>query len=148
MVPPDNVLFEDNVGRRLRKWMMELCDVHTILRLPTGIFYSPGVKTNVAFLTRGGSDRASTKGIWVYDMRANMPAFGKTSPLTKNQFANFEACYGDDPYGHAPRTDQGEAGRFASTLATRSPDAMIISISPGFATRAATLRYASPIQKT
>jgi type I restriction enzyme M protein len=48
-VVPDNVLFEDNVGRRLRNWMMELCNVHTLLRLPTGIFYSQGVKTNVLF---------------------------------------------------------------------------------------------------
>jgi type I restriction enzyme M protein len=49
MVVPDNVLFEDNTGRRLRTWIMELCDLHTILRLPTGIFYSQGVKTNVIF---------------------------------------------------------------------------------------------------
>jgi type I restriction enzyme M protein len=112
VVVPDNVLFEDNVGRRLRQWMMELCDVHTILRLPTGIFYSPGVKTNVAFLTRGKSDRANTKGVWVYDLRANMPAFGKTTPLMKEHFAEFEAYFGDDPYGKASRTDQGEAGRF------------------------------------
>ena len=61
MVVPDNVLFEDNVGRELRTWMMELCDVHTILRLPTGIFYSPGVKTNVMFMTRGNTDKANTE---------------------------------------------------------------------------------------
>jgi type I restriction enzyme M protein len=60
-VIPDNVLFEDGVGRRLRNWMMELCDVHTILRLPTGIFYAQGVKTNVVFLTRGKNDKANTK---------------------------------------------------------------------------------------
>ena len=72
VVVPDNVLFEDNVGRRLRSWMMELCNVHTILRLPTGIFYAQGVKTNVVFLTRGKTDSANTKGVWVYDMRANM----------------------------------------------------------------------------
>lgn len=53
VVVPDNVLFEDNTGRRLRTWMMQLCDLHTILRLPTGIFYAQGVKTNVVFLTRG-----------------------------------------------------------------------------------------------
>jgi len=64
-VVPDNVLFEDTVGRRLRTWMMELCDVHTILRLPTGIFYSQGVKTNVVFMTRGKSDKGNTKGIWI-----------------------------------------------------------------------------------
>jgi type I restriction enzyme M protein len=78
VVIPDNVLFDDSVGRRLRNWMMELCDVHTILRLPTGIFYAQGVKTNVGFLTRGKSDKGNTKGVWVYDMRANMDAFGKS----------------------------------------------------------------------
>ena len=49
MKEPDNVLFEDNTGRRLRTWLMDLCRVHTILRLPTGIFYAQGVKTNVLF---------------------------------------------------------------------------------------------------
>lgn len=112
VVLPDNVLFEDNTGRRLRTWMMELCDVHTILRLPTGIFYAQGVKTNVVFLTRGTSDKANTKGVWVYDMRANMEAFGKTRPLSLADFAPFEQAFGDDPYGKAPRQDQGEQGRF------------------------------------
>lgn len=112
VVVPDNVLFEDNVGRRLRQWMMELCDLHTILRLPTGIFYSQGVKTNVVFLVRGASDRANTKAIWVYDLRANMPAFGKTRLLTVADFAGFEAAFGDDPLGGAPRTDDAPEGRF------------------------------------
>ena len=82
VVVPDNVLFEDNTGRRLRTWMMELCDLHTILRLPTGIFYAQGVKTNVLFFTRGKTDKANTKAVWVYDMRNKMEAFGKTRPLT------------------------------------------------------------------
>lgn len=112
VVLPDNVLFEDNTGRRLRTWMMELCDLHTILRLPTGIFYAQGVKTNVIFLTRGRTDQNNTEAIWVYDMRANMPSFGKTRPLTHQDFVDFEACYGDDPYGKALRTDTGENGRF------------------------------------
>lgn len=112
VVVPDNVLFEDNTGRRLRTWLMELCDLHTVLRLPTGIFYAQGVKTNVLFFTRGKSDKANTKAVCVYDLRANMPAFGKTRPLTVADFAEFEAAFGDDPYGKAERTDQGEAGRF------------------------------------
>ena len=58
MVVPDNVLFEDNVGRRLRTWLMDLCNLHTILRLPTGIFYAQGVKTNVLFFQRAVSDEA------------------------------------------------------------------------------------------
>jgi type I restriction enzyme M protein len=112
VVLPDNVLFEDGVGRRLRTWLMELCDLHTILRLPTGIFYAQGVKTNVIFLTRGKNDKANTKGVWVYDMRANMDSFGKTKPLTLADFAEFEKAYGSDPLGHAQRKDQGEEGRF------------------------------------
>lgn len=112
VVVPDNVLFEDGVGRRLRSWMMELCDFHTILRLPTGIFYAQGVKTNVAFFTRGKSDKANTKGVWVYDMRANMDAFGKTKPLTVSDFELFEKAFGKDPLGKAKRRDEGEEGRF------------------------------------
>jgi type I restriction enzyme M protein len=112
VVVPDNVLFEDGVGRRLRNWMMELCNVHTILRLPTGIFYAQGVKTNVVFLTRGKSDKANTKGVWVYDMRANMDAFGKTKPLTVADFKPFEKAFGSDPLGKAKRKDEGKEGRF------------------------------------
>jgi len=112
VVAPDNILFEDGVGRRLRSWMMELCDVHTILRLPTGIFYAIGVKTNVVFLTRGKNDKANTKGVWVYDMRANMDAFGKTRPLTVEDFKSFEKAFGDDPLGKSRRKDQGAEGRW------------------------------------
>jgi type I restriction enzyme M protein len=110
MVVPDNVLFEDNTGRRLRTWLMDLCNLHTILRLPTGIFYSQGVKTNVLFFQRGKTDKANTKMVWVYD--ANMPAFGKTRPLTVEDFADFEAVYGDDPDGSAKRKDEGAEGRW------------------------------------
>jgi type I restriction enzyme M protein len=112
MVVPDNVLFEDNIGRRLRSWLMDLCSLHTILRLPTGIFYAQGVKTNVLFFQRGKTDKANTKAVWVYDMRANMPAFGKTRPLTVEDFADFEAAYGDDPNGDAKRNDEGAEGRW------------------------------------
>jgi type I restriction enzyme M protein len=112
MVVPDNVLFEDNTGRRLRTWLMDLCNVHTILRLPTGIFYAQGVKTNVLFFQRGKTDKANTKAVWVYDMRANMPAFGKTRPLTSEDFADFERAYGSDPNGGGNREDEGEEGRW------------------------------------
>ena len=112
VVVPDNVLFEENVGRKLRTWMMDLCNVHTILRLPTGIFYAQGVKTNVLFMSRGKTDKGNTQGIWVYDLRANMDAFGKTRPLTKDDFKPFEKAFGNDPMGKAKRTDEGEEGRF------------------------------------
>ena len=112
VVVPDNVLFEDHTGRRLRSWLMNLCDLHTILRLPTGIYYAPGVKTNVLFFTRGHTDSANTQAVWVYDMRSHMPAFGKTRPLKVEDFAAFEAAFGDDPHGKAERFDEGENGRF------------------------------------
>ena len=112
VVVPDNVLFEDNTGRRLRTWLMDLTNLHTILRLPTGIFYAQGVKTNVLFIQRGKADKANTNAVWVYDMRANMPAFGKTRPLTVADFAEFETAYGSDPNGGAERKDQGEDSRW------------------------------------
>jgi type I restriction enzyme M protein len=112
VVVPDNVLFEDNTGQRLRSWLMELCKLHSILRLPTGIFYAQGVKTNVLFFQRGKIDKANTKAVWVYDMRADAPAFGKTRPLAVQDFADFEKAYGNDPNGAAKRKDQGEEGRW------------------------------------
>jgi len=108
VVVPDNVLFEDNAGRKLRTWLMDRCDLHTILRLPTGIFYAQGVKTNVLFFTRGRTDRGNTKAVWIYDLRANMPAFGKTRPLAKEDFATFEKAFGADRYGKAEHTEEGE----------------------------------------
>lgn len=61
IVVPDNVLFEDGRGRQLRQMMMDWCDVHTILRLPTGIFYAQGVKTNVIFLTRAKTETGTQR---------------------------------------------------------------------------------------
>ena len=72
---------------------MEKCNLHTVLRLPTGIFYAQGVKTNVLFFTRGISDKGNTKEVWFYDLRTNMPSFGKTTPLKKEHFADFEKAY-------------------------------------------------------
>lgn len=112
VVLPDNVLFEDNVGQRIRADLMDKCNLHTVLRLPTGIFYAQGVKTNVLFFSRGATDKGNTKAVYVYDMRANMPNFGKRTPLTREHFREFEQAFGNDPMGGSSRTDTGEAGRF------------------------------------
>lgn len=112
VVLPDNVLFEGNVGRSIRQDLMHKCNLHTILRLPTGIFYAQGVKTNVLFFTRGKSEKDNTAQVWVYDLRTNMPNFGKTNVLKPADFADFIACFGSDCHGRSPRADQGEAGRF------------------------------------
>jgi len=112
VVLPDNVLFEEGVGQKVRADLMDKADLHTILRLPTGIFYAQGVKTNVLFFTRGEKDKGNTKAVWFYDMRANMPRFGKRTPFTRAHFAEFEKAYGEDPHGKSKRKDQGETGRF------------------------------------
>lgn len=96
VVLPDNVLFADGEGERIRKDLMEKCNLHTVLRLPTGIFYAQGVKTNVLFFTRGTSDKDNTKEVWFYDLRTNMPSFGKTNPLKLEHFDGFKAAYTAD----------------------------------------------------
>lgn len=93
VVLPDNVLFADGDGEKIRVDLMDKCNLHTVLRLPTGIFYAQGVKTNVLFFTRGTTDKGNTKEVWFYDLRTNMPSFGKTNPLKKEDFADFEKAY-------------------------------------------------------
>jgi type I restriction enzyme M protein len=113
VVLPDNVLFEAGVGADIRRDLMNKCNLHTILRLPTGIFYAQGVKTNVLFFTKvSQSATDSTKQVWVYDLRANAPKFGKRTPLLRDYFSQFEAAYGDAADGTSPRFDTGDSGRF------------------------------------
>jgi len=130
IVVPDNVLFESGVGRQIREDLMNKCNLHTILRLPTGIFYAQGVKTNVLFFTRGRIDTANTKAVWVYDLRANMPQFGKRTPFTVDALRPFVTAYGERPDGTGSRTDEGELGRFRSftrTWITERGDSLDIS---------------------
>lgn len=93
VVLPDNVLFADGDGAKIRADLMDKCDLHTVLRLPTGIFYAQGVKTNVLFFTRGKTDKGNTKEVWFYDLRTNMPSFGKTNPLKTEHFKDFDAAF-------------------------------------------------------
>ena len=93
VVLPDNVLFADGEGEKIRIDLMDKCNLHTVLRLPTGIFYAQGVKTNVLFFTRGRTDKDNTQEVWFYDLRTNMPSFGKTNPLKTEHFADFEAAF-------------------------------------------------------
>ncbi|MFZ1387498.1 MAG: N-6 DNA methylase [Thiolinea sp.] len=115
VILPDNVLFEAGMGQTIRRDLMEKCNLHTILRLPTGIFYAQGVKTNVLFFSKPSDlkqDTGNTKNVWVYDMRANMPQFGKRTVLTDAHFDEFIQCFGSDPHGQAPRTAHDENGRW------------------------------------
>lgn len=107
---PDNVLFEGGKGTDIRRDLMDKCHLHTILRLPTGIFYAQGVKTNVLFFTKGTvanphQDKNCTNDVWVYDLRTNMPSFGKRTPFTEQHLQPFETVYGEDPHGLSPRAE-------------------------------------------
>lgn len=93
VVLPDNVLFADGDGASVRADLMEKCNLHTILRLPTGIFYAQGVKTNVLFFTRGKTEKNNTKEVWFYDLRTNMQTFGKTKTLNEEHFEDFIKAY-------------------------------------------------------
>lgn len=121
VVVPDNVLFEAGVGIEVRRDLMEKCNLHTILRLPTGIFYAQGVKTNVLFFHKGTQDNTRkvhgcTQRVWVYDLRSNMPNFGKRTPFNALHLQPFEHAYGDAPNGNSPRAENvegiGELSRF------------------------------------
>ena len=91
---PDNVLFEGGAGEAIRKKLLETCDLHTILRLPTGIFYKPGVKANVIFFDkRPASPERQTKEVWVYDLRTNMHFTLKQHPMTFGDLEDFIQCY-------------------------------------------------------
>jgi type I restriction enzyme M protein len=105
VVLPDNVLFEAGVGTDVRRDLMDKCNLHTILRLPTGIFYAQGVKTNVLFFTRGETDEGNTSTVWVYDLRTNMPSFGKRTPFNDAHLEPFETVYGKNADGSSPRKE-------------------------------------------
>ena len=97
VVVPDNVLFEGGAGETIRRKLLHDSDVHTLLRLPTGIFYAQGVKANVVFFDRKpGSDTPWTKELWVYDLRTNKHFTLKTNPLTRTDLDDFVACYRPD----------------------------------------------------
>jgi len=108
VVLPDNVLFEGGAGETVRKRLMEKCDVHTILRLPTGIFYAQGVKANVVFFDNKPSSKDPwTKDIWVYDYRTNIHHTLKKNPLKASDLADFVACY--HPVNRHQRTETYDA---------------------------------------
>lgn len=94
VVLPDNVLFEKGAGETIRRKLMETMDLHTILRLPTGIFYAQGVRANVLFFdARPASKTVQTKEVWVYDYRTNVHHTLKTNPMEEEHLADFVKCY-------------------------------------------------------
>jgi len=110
IVLPDNVLFSDEAGD-VFKYLMEDCNLHTVLRLPNGTFtpYSQGIKANVIFFQKG----FPTENTWIYDCRTNIPGVTKKDrPLIPALFEEFEKFYGKDPHGQSKRRQTNEEGRF------------------------------------
>ena len=94
VVVPDNVLFEGGAGEVIRRRLLKECDVHTLLRLPTGIFYAQGVKANVLFFDRKpASETPWTRTLWIYDLRTNKNFTLKTRTLERSDLDEFVACY-------------------------------------------------------
>ncbi|MGP8000179.1 MAG: N-6 DNA methylase [Streptosporangiaceae bacterium] len=104
IVVPDNVLFEGGAGETVRRRLLEQCDVHTLLRLPTGIFYAGGVKANVLFFDRKPpSEKPWTQKLWIYDFRTDQSFTLKTRVLTRADLDDFVACY--NPGNRHERTE-------------------------------------------
>jgi type I restriction enzyme M protein len=107
MVVPDNVLFEGGAGETIRKKLLHECDVHTLLRLPTGVFYAQGVKANVIFFDRkSASEKPWTKKLWIYDLRTNKHFTLKTSPLKYDDLEDFIKCYNSKNRHKRKETDR------------------------------------------
>jgi len=104
VVVPDNVLFEGGAGETIRRDLLTRSDVHTLLRLPTGIFYAQGVKANVLFFdAREASERPWTRRLWIYDLRTNKHFTLKTAPLQRSDLDEFVLCY--NPENREDRTE-------------------------------------------
>ena len=108
VVVPDNVLFEAGAGEKIRRALLEQCDVHTLLRLPTGIWYSPGVKANVLFFDKKPiAKRPCTKELWIYDLRSNKNFTPREKPIVDEDLKDFVRLY------QAPkRNNREESERF------------------------------------
>jgi type I restriction enzyme M protein len=111
MVVPDNVLFEGGAGETIRRKLLHECDVHTLLRLPTGVFYAQGVKANVLFFDRKpASETPWTKELWIYDLRTNKHFTLKTNPLKYEDLPDFIECY--NPKSRHQREETEKFKRF------------------------------------
>lgn len=105
IVLPDNVLFEGGAGETIRKKLMQTCNLHTILRLPTGLFYAQGVKANVLFFDKkAASDKPQTSKIWIYDLRTNMHFTLKENQMKFDDLKDFIKCYKADDINNRKET--------------------------------------------
>ncbi len=118
VVLPDNVLFEGGAGEKIRRKLLETCDVHTVLRLPTGIFYAQGVKANVVFFDAKPKDgKVHTKGVWFYDLRTNKHFTLKTRTLKLEDLQDFITCYNPENRHKRKETERFKHYPYAELMA-------------------------------
>ena len=112
VVVPDNVLFESGAGEKIRRALLQSCDVHTLLRLPTGIWYSAGVKANVLFFDkRPPGKNPVTKELWIYDLRSERTFSLRQNPIVSEDLKDFVQCY--QANDRARRVETGSFRRFS-----------------------------------
>jgi type I restriction enzyme M protein len=122
IVVPDNVLFEGGAGETIRRKLLHECDLHTLLRLPTGLFYAQGVKANVLFFDKKpASETPWTKKLWIYDLRTNQHFTLKTNPLKREDLDEFVTCYNPANRHERPSTSSGQVTSARSGQANWSP---------------------------
>jgi type I restriction enzyme M protein len=118
IVVPDNVLFEGGAGETVRRKILHECDVHTLLRLPTGIFYAQGVKANVLFFDRKpASETPWTEKLWIYDLRTNKHFTLKTSTLSYDDLKDFIKCYNPQNRHDRKPTERFQPRSYAELVA-------------------------------
>ena len=115
VVVPDNVLFEAGAGEKIRRELLTRGDVHTLLRLPTGIWYSPGVKANVLFFDKKPSTK---KKLWIYDLRTNKNFTLRQNPITSEDLKDFVRCYNPDDRENRKESERLKCYSHAEILAS------------------------------
>lgn len=142
VVLPDNVLFEGGAGEKIRKRLLSEFDLHTILRLPTGIFYAQGVKANVLFFDKyeALASGLRTSKVWVYDLRTNVNLSLVSNPLSAEHLADFERCFCG---GEVPKDlgDLGKNARESSASNGDSADFAMLDFATMFARRVESERF-------
>lgn len=118
VVVPDNVLFEGGAGEKIRRALLQRCNVHTLLRLPTGIWYSPGVKANVIFFEkRPVAQDAATKEVWFYDLRSDQSFSLRHNPIGPGDLTDFVHCYCADDLARRKETDRFRRFKYSEIIA-------------------------------
>ncbi|MCK5175608.1 MAG: N-6 DNA methylase, partial [Planctomycetes bacterium] len=123
IVLPDNVLFESGAGEIIRRRLLFECDVHTMLRLPTGVFYAQGVNANVLFFdNKPKSDNAQTNTLWIYDLRTNMHFTPKNNPIRYSDLDDFIRCHNRENRSQRKETERFKPFSYGELVAQNGVD--------------------------